>query len=518
MPQPRAIAYCRVSDPRQVKDEGSLDRQEQDARRYADRKGYLLDRVFVEPGESAKTDSRPVLQEMLAHCKQNRQSIDVLVVPKIDRFARYAQDYFNLKALLGKLGIRIESVGENIEDTPAGRLSEGMLAIVAQFDNEVRAERCKDGMVDAARAGRWMWQAPYGFHHVKLPDFRPNIAPYDAEAVHVRRAFELMDREDYAVPDLLRILKGEGMKSTRAHLYRLLTNKIYIGVIAAFGFEVAGAYPLVPIIDEDRFYRVQLRLGGGTAPSAPKRKRRTHALINPDFPLKGTIVCRCGGRFTGSWSTGKYHKYAYYHCYNCSKAADRRDLVEDRFVGLLNQYAMPECKLNQIAGRVSEATKERKANAEHARKQAEREIEKLSDLQRAIVLKNASGVIPDDLAKQEIETLRYRLADLKGKMMRNENPSELSAQAAEFAKRWLTEPGGFWLHADTEGKQKFQSLVLPTGIQYLKSDGFGTQQIKLLERVKELSEGESKRWWTDETPVETLSLLENVFHAFHIEC
>ena len=55
------------------------------------------------------------------------------------------------------------SVTEPLEDTPTGRLTESMLAAIAQFDNDVRAERTVSGMKSAVLAGRSVWQAPVGY-------------------------------------------------------------------------------------------------------------------------------------------------------------------------------------------------------------------------------------------------------------------------------------------------------------------------------------------------------------------
>jgi DNA invertase Pin-like site-specific DNA recombinase len=62
--------------------------------------------------------------------------------------------------LFKRYGASIKSVTEHIEDTPVGRFMENMIANVAQFDNDVRAERCSNGMKDTIRDGRYVWMAP----------------------------------------------------------------------------------------------------------------------------------------------------------------------------------------------------------------------------------------------------------------------------------------------------------------------------------------------------------------------
>jgi hypothetical protein len=149
---PNALIYFRVSDPRQVSGT-SLDSQEKECCELVRRNGWNLDSTWCEEGESAKSADRKVLKAMLAYCKERRGKVQFVVFPKIDRFARYTEDYLFLKGYLRRLGIEVVSVGEPIENTPAGRFTEVMLAAVAQLDNEVRAERCRGGQVAAVTIG-----------------------------------------------------------------------------------------------------------------------------------------------------------------------------------------------------------------------------------------------------------------------------------------------------------------------------------------------------------------------------
>jgi DNA invertase Pin-like site-specific DNA recombinase len=42
------------------------------------------------------------------------------------------------------------------------KLTENMLAAIAQFDNGAKAERTKAGMIASIQCGRWTWRAPLG--------------------------------------------------------------------------------------------------------------------------------------------------------------------------------------------------------------------------------------------------------------------------------------------------------------------------------------------------------------------
>jgi site-specific DNA recombinase len=134
------IIYCRVSFPEQVKGT-SLESQEMACVEYARSKNIKVLKVFIERGESAKFADRTKLLELIDFCRQNKGKVQVLLVWKIDRFARNVGDHFSIKATLMKYGVRILSVTEPIDSNPEGKLMETILAGFAQFDNDIRAMR-----------------------------------------------------------------------------------------------------------------------------------------------------------------------------------------------------------------------------------------------------------------------------------------------------------------------------------------------------------------------------------------
>lgn len=155
-----AVIYCRVSSLEQVQGT-SLDQQERECRQFCEREGYQVASVFVDKGESAKTADRPQFQRMVKFCSV--QNVDAAVVWKLDRFARNSYDHAVFQAVLAKAGVEVKSVTEPLSDSPAGKLLQTMLAGIAQFDNDVRAERTKSGMRAVASAGGWTTTPPVGY-------------------------------------------------------------------------------------------------------------------------------------------------------------------------------------------------------------------------------------------------------------------------------------------------------------------------------------------------------------------
>src|SRR6201999_4581171 len=114
-------------------------------------------------GESAKFADRTQLVELIDYCRRNKGAVQVLIVWKVDRFARNVTDHFGVKATLGKYGVRIMSVTEPIDTHPEGKLMETILAGFAQFDNDIRATRTVQGMRRKIKDGILPWGPPMGY-------------------------------------------------------------------------------------------------------------------------------------------------------------------------------------------------------------------------------------------------------------------------------------------------------------------------------------------------------------------
>jgi site-specific DNA recombinase len=81
----------------------------------------------------------------------------------LNRFARDRFHHHALRKILAALGTTLRSVSEPIDDTSSGRLMEGVIAAMAQFDNDVRSERTIAGMRARLDRGGWTFPPPLGY-------------------------------------------------------------------------------------------------------------------------------------------------------------------------------------------------------------------------------------------------------------------------------------------------------------------------------------------------------------------
>ena len=160
-------------------------------REYCHREGYEVAAIFVDEGESAKTIDRPKFKELLSFCRQKRNGVGVVVVNSISRFARDKYSHFAVRTLLSRLNITLRSVSEPIDDSPTGKLVEGILSTIAQFENDDKAVRTKKGMKEAVERGTWPFPTTLGYQKIPQENGRSRVAHDPDSAPLINQAFEL---------------------------------------------------------------------------------------------------------------------------------------------------------------------------------------------------------------------------------------------------------------------------------------------------------------------------------------
>lgn len=110
------------------------------------------ERVFSEK-RSGTTAERPELHSCLDFVRDG----DVLLVTRLDRFARSMVDLHSLIHRLTHKGVGFRCVDQAGVDTttPHGKLMLGVLGSVAEFETGLRAERQREGIDKAKAAGSY---------------------------------------------------------------------------------------------------------------------------------------------------------------------------------------------------------------------------------------------------------------------------------------------------------------------------------------------------------------------------
>ncbi len=315
----KAIIYLRTSSDKQI-DNTSLDTQEQIGRAYCQAEGLEIIDVQRFEAVSAKETNSLRAAELLEFVKASQGKFEVLVVFKLDRFARNQEQHHWLRGQLMKMGVVLRSATERIDETPSGRLVEGVLAAVNQYDNEVRIERVKIGLWRRVEEGLWPWQAPAGYYRPKESGVRLTVSLPDPNCDWAfRDIFNLYSTGTYTYGQLASLMskkkiqnwQGKKIKFSKQLIDKTLRNPFYVGYLKGKdGKPVKGRHE--GIVEMSVWQKCQVVRDGKSNHAINKR-----LYDHPDFPLRRFVLCRCGKLLTSCWSKGQAGgKYAYYYCVN----------------------------------------------------------------------------------------------------------------------------------------------------------------------------------------------------------
>ncbi|HVP57013.1 MAG TPA: recombinase family protein, partial [bacterium] len=101
----------------------------------------------------------------------NEGSCEAILVWKLSRFARNREDSIIYKSLLRKHGVQVVSINEQFEDTPSGRLLEGIIEVIDEFYSANLSQDVVRGMRESASRGFYPGgPPPYGYRRVRVQD------------------------------------------------------------------------------------------------------------------------------------------------------------------------------------------------------------------------------------------------------------------------------------------------------------------------------------------------------------
>jgi len=116
-------------------------------------RGWTIVHEYIDQGWSGAKESRPALNELMAAVaatdakKPETRKFDGIAVWKFDRFFRSTQNMLRVLDLFSSKRLEFVSLTEQIDtSTPSGRLLYGILALIAEFERSLIAERIRNGM------------------------------------------------------------------------------------------------------------------------------------------------------------------------------------------------------------------------------------------------------------------------------------------------------------------------------------------------------------------------------------
>ena len=491
-----AVIYVRVSSKEQVHGY-SLGSQEKRCQEYCKQNGWEVLKVFVEEGESAKTADRTQLSLLKQFCLNNLGKVGYMVVWKVDRFARQSTDHYELKTFFSRMGVGLKSATEVIEDTPTGRAVEGMLAVMAQLENDIKTDRTLTGMKAKTLDGYWPVGAPWGYKNVEDGMKRKIIVPDPEKAPIVEYIFTEYAKGTIRISDLTKKVRKEwdvsskhGRKISKQLVTKILRNPIHCGrvVIQKWSVSVQGKH--TPIVSEALFDEVQDTLDGKKG--AKQARSRDH----PDFLLRGVLCDACGGSMTGGYSTGKLGmKYAYYNCIkrDCPKKGSvKRVDIEDDFTAFLLSITPDDAILNGLAEAIAVVhARETKEAYAHARKISTR-LKKLEEELDEVMQMRLGKHIDNEEYFTQSERRKSEQRKLTADRQRLISPDTSIEADVRFGISVIKQLPSIWTKLEPGELRVLRSVLFPQNLRYQKPK-FKTPKLSPIYKVKVPSSDDKTR-------------------------
>ena len=445
-----AALYARVSSDRQDVDL-SVSAQLRALRDHARKNGYIVAREYVDEAESGRIADRPEFRKMIDAASKTDAPFREILVWKFSRFTRKREHAVAFKSMLRRKGVRVVSITEQADDTPTGKLLEGIIESVDEFYSENLAQEVTRGMREAASRGFWVTTfAPCGYRKVYVQDGvkkRPKLEldpPADAVA---RRIFD-MALQGGSILDVTKALNAEGVASPRGKqwlkttVHNVLLNEAYTGALvwgtrakdAAPPVRVEDAHPA--IVSKGEFRQVKKLLG-----SRAPRKVNPRRASSP-YLLSGLLRCEtCGKAMTAA--EAKSGKYTYYVCHSllkrgsgaCKTPRLNAKSFEKLIVDELRANVLTESNIRDLVKLLDE---EMDGVAHEQRQRLQTIEEELEEVKRRL------GRI-----WQVIETTDIEMADASERIREHRERKEKLEVAAQEARGLLAERRKFLDSADT---------------------------------------------------------------------
>ncbi len=131
---------------------------------------------------------------MISLARRKPPPFQAILVWKLSRFARNREDSILYKSFLKKQGVKVISINEPLDDSPTGRMMEGIIEVLDEFYSANLAQDVVRGMREAASRGFWVSAGtPYGYRRVQVQDggkSRVKLEPDEANSDVVQALYD----------------------------------------------------------------------------------------------------------------------------------------------------------------------------------------------------------------------------------------------------------------------------------------------------------------------------------------
>lgn len=422
-----AVIYARYSSDNQR--EESIEGQIRECTAYAEKNGITIVKHYIDRAISAKTDNRPEFQQMIKD--SDKKLFDIVLVWKLDRFARNRYDSARYKTQLKKNGVKLMSATEIISEGPEGIILESVLEGYAEYYSADLAEKVVRGQTENILKGRCNGgRGTFGYTLDSERKFHidPLASPFVLESFRKYR-------DGLTMKEIRDWLNENGIKNpvggafTYNSVEHMLKNRRYIGELKFRDVVVPDAIP--PIVPLELFEDVQEKIAKNK--KAPARRK-----AEDDYLLTTKLFCGyCGALMfgeSGTSRTGEVHRY--YKCATakkhkgCKKKTVRKHWLEDLVVNQTMQLVKDDAAMESIIAKVMELQNKENTNIPLYEKQLRDAESGIQNMLNAI----QAGILTSS-TKERLEQLEETKRELEARIA--EEKLAKPKVTEEFIRFWL---------------------------------------------------------------------------------
>ena len=374
----KVICYKRVSTDDQADRGFSLQHQEEMLLRWCEINHHEVVKVYTED-YSGKTFQRPEWLKLLEFVRRNKNSVDLILCNRWDRFSRNLYDALTTIKELHKYGVTVSTVEQPLDLTnPDNKVLLALYLAIPEMENDKNSIRTIEGTRRAKVEGCWMGQAPRGYNNVRV-DKKSTLEP-NKDAPLITEAFNRMSSGDYSADEIRRWLNSEGMKMSKNQFPNVIRNIGYTGKILIKEFKkmpmmvVEGLHPR--LVSDEIFAAANQVLNG----------RRRNMVFKEDktdlYPLKGFLKCHQHNlTLTAGKSKGRYGTYHYYHCSVKNDTCKRYPIgwVHEQIESILGSISFSAKALKEYRSVLSKVFNNEDVDRAKAISKIQNDIEKLGN-------------------------------------------------------------------------------------------------------------------------------------------
>lgn len=418
-----AVLYIRVSTDEQAKYGYSIDMQQNQCFNFAQKEGYIVTKVYIDDGYTARNINRPQFKKLLEDIRNKKNNIDAVIVWRCDRMVRNNSIYHSeIVPKFAKYGVVLLSATENNDLSPYGRYIRNTQINNAELESDLTSIRTIENLKEKARQGYFPGAIPpVGYMREKVDKKnkfsagKKIIKPDPEKAGYIKEVFKLYT-SGYSYKEIAGKLAREGF----THNNKPCSKKLVENILTVYDIFYIGKFRYKGEIYEGKHEAI-LSLEEYAAFKRVRNQNFRPKKIRHSFIYKGLITCPKTNRiFVGEVQKGANNsgQYTYYrchhacdHCNNCKRII-KGDVIDKAVLEIIKSIDISEEKMLEIKEDLKGIMYFNKQLNEKRKMQIDSQLLKLNNRLSSLYDDKIDGVISNDVYINKRDIWQNQIDDL----------------------------------------------------------------------------------------------------------